>query len=144
MNSLSQLPLLLIGLAGCLNGMATWRDKNRLLNDRVTGAVKASMRAADLSRDRAARELEMDASQFSRMVENGGNVTAFVVLGERVPVFGAALKHRLQDLWPSEEDELARRERLLQAIHALPQKEARKCDEVRPEADCFSASSSRR
>jgi hypothetical protein len=138
MDYIASLPFVLIGLAGCANGMAVWRDKRDDQRRRYVEAVKASMRAAGITRDQAAAELEMDPSQYSRMVENGGNDFAFMVLGERYPVFWAALQHRKEDLMPADEDLMAKRERLLQELHSLPKRTQAKC-EVRQQRDSSAA-----
>jgi hypothetical protein len=112
--------------------MAAWRQQNDATVREVVAEIKAALRAANLLSKELAAELDMAVSQMSLDISRGWNIAAFVVLGRRFPVLGAALWHRIGELLVTEEPLTQRRERLLAELHSLPQKrEAKKCS-VRP------------
>jgi hypothetical protein len=119
---------LVLGCSMVAPHMAAWRQKNDATVREVVAEIKAALRAANLLSKELAAELDMATSQMSLDISRGWNIAAFVVLGRRFPVLGAALWNRIGELLVTEEPLTQRRERLLAELHSLPQKrEAKKC-----------------
>jgi hypothetical protein len=121
-----------VGFAGCITGMATWREKHHDTVRASREVVDAARRVANLQQKEMAIELEMDEGQLSRALRDGGNFAALVILGIRHPVFGAALVSRLGELLRgASESPEERLERLVRELeHRLPQRESVKCEQV--------------
>jgi hypothetical protein len=108
--------------------MAAWRREHDDTVRQVVNEIRAALRAANLLSKEVAAELDMAVSQFSLDLSRGWNIAAFVVLGRRFPVLGAALWNRIGELLVTEEPLAQRRERLLSELYSLPQKrDVKKC-----------------
>jgi hypothetical protein len=118
-----------MGVIGLFTTMAAWREKNPQTVRATREAIDAARRAANLQQKVMAADLHMDEGQLTRALQAGGNLAALVVLGTRYPVFGAALVNRLGELLRgAHESPVARYERLIAELDALPRKEPAKCE----------------